>query len=234
MDRFDGPAQPSSNKTSSNKNLINVPTTIPLSLAPPGPLRRYWTSPLIMQVQRELRCLQWEWAYTCQVLQSMRTCTCGLPIPEGRVRLGYRVCVSCSTEARWSALHVVYHKTGNTIEVVKDPELAALATAMSARSGFGVLKGMTGRHRKPAGLLPAQTPVITTSPPPPDRVLKRTPPLSQWEVVGQECMSLLEESGLTAALLHMETALHSKRIWPAEGERLRGLLTALSSTSSPS
>lgn len=166
----------------------------------------------------------------------MRSCTCGLPIPEARAALGYQVCIDCSTEERWSALHVIYHKTGNTIEVVKDPELAARATAMSARSGFGVLKGMTGRHKKSTTLSTGPVPSTSSpsSPPPPDRILQRTPPTTEWEAVGTECMSMLEETGLAQALLHMEAALQSRRIWPVEGERLRGLLSALSCTSSPS
>ena len=75
-------------------------------------------------------------------------CKCGNNIPELRVKKGYKNCVNCSTESRWSGVQVVHHKTGNETQIIKDPEVAADFLAKSARSGYGTLKGVTGSQRK--------------------------------------------------------------------------------------
>jgi hypothetical protein len=64
-------------------------------------------------------------------------CKCGNEIPKKRVELGYNSCVECSTEKKASGHLVVHHKTGNEIQVIKDPETAAKMASMSNRNGFG-------------------------------------------------------------------------------------------------
>ena len=64
-------------------------------------------------------------------------CKCGNAIPKKRVELGYKKCVTCSTEKKWSGHLVVHHKTGNNYDVIKDPETAAKMASMSNRNGFG-------------------------------------------------------------------------------------------------
>jgi hypothetical protein len=75
-------------------------------------------------------------------------CKCGNKIPEVRKKAGYTTCVNCSTEDKWGCSQVVFHKTGNTIEVIKDKELCEEINAMAQRKTFGVCSGMTGTHRK--------------------------------------------------------------------------------------
>lgn len=75
-------------------------------------------------------------------------CKCGAKIPEVRVKAGYKTCVKCSTEEKWGCSHVVYHKTGNTIEVIKDKELCEQINAMAQRPAFGVCRGMKGNVKK--------------------------------------------------------------------------------------
>lgn len=76
--------------------------------------------------------------------------SCGNHLPDKRKEMGYSVCVSCSTENKWSAVPIVHHKTGNTIQVVKDPDVAAEFIAKSTRCGFGALRGMVGSWKKPS------------------------------------------------------------------------------------
>ena len=64
-------------------------------------------------------------------------CSCGEIIPKKRVELGYKKCINCSTEKKWSGHLVVHHKTGNNYDVIKDPETAAKMASMSNRNGFG-------------------------------------------------------------------------------------------------
>jgi hypothetical protein len=75
-------------------------------------------------------------------------CKCGKEIPERRVKLGYKTCVQYSNEPKWSANPLTFHKTGNTIEVIKDPELAAEINYMAQRRNYGVMKGVTGSYKR--------------------------------------------------------------------------------------
>jgi len=157
-------------------------------------------------------------------------CKCGIKIHPKRIEMGYRVCVDCSTESAWSAVQVVYHKTGNTIEVVKDPEVAALATAMSQRTGFGVMKGLTGNHRKTR--LAANTPkrkeiqqsVVS------DKIISRKPIQTDWYAVGEEAVSVLETAGIESALAYLEKALEEKRIIRFDMKRLVPIIEELAKT----
>jgi hypothetical protein len=74
----------------------------------------------------------------------MKCVTCNTQIPEARIRVlpNVRTCVNCSTESRWSAVPIIHHKTGNTIEVVKDPEVAKEFHRLSSRAGYGSMRGM--------------------------------------------------------------------------------------------
>ena len=156
-------------------------------------------------------------------------CKCGNLIPAKRVEMGYRVCVNCSTEQAWSAVHVVYHKTGNTIEVVKDPEVAALATAMSQRTGFGVMKGLTGNHRKShkkINLHKAAKPVEEVR----DKIISRKPIQTDWYAVGEEAVGILETAGIDAAIQHLEAALENKRIIRYDMKRLVPIIEELAKT----
>ena len=79
-------------------------------------------------------------------------CKCGNKIPELRIKKGYKTCINCSTESKWSGIQVVHHKTGNETQIIKDPEVAADFIAKSARSGYGTLKGVTGSQKKPISI----------------------------------------------------------------------------------
>ena len=74
---------------------------------------------------------------------------CGNPFPDRRKDLGYSNCVSCSTESKWAGVPLIHHKTGNCIQIIKDPEVAEEFIAKSKRAGFGAMRGMTGAWKKP-------------------------------------------------------------------------------------
>ena len=54
-----------------------------------------------------------------------------------------KVCVNCSTAEAVSCVDVIYHKTGNTIQIM-DKESADKINKLSKRSGFGIMAGMKG------------------------------------------------------------------------------------------
>jgi hypothetical protein len=70
--------------------------------------------------------------------------SCGQSISEARLLIipNTEHCVNCTSESRWSSVPIINHKTGNTIEVVKDPEVAAEFHKLSSRAGFGTLRGL--------------------------------------------------------------------------------------------
>ncbi len=70
--------------------------------------------------------------------------SCGEAISEARLQILPTTlhCVNCASESKWSSVPIINHKTGNTIEVVKDPEVAAEFHKLSSRAGFGTLRGL--------------------------------------------------------------------------------------------
>lgn len=67
--------------------------------------------------------------------------SCKKEIPQGRVDLGYKVCVDCSDVERYGCVDIVYHKTGNTIQIMPQED-AAKINKLSQRTGFGTLRGL--------------------------------------------------------------------------------------------
>ena len=65
-------------------------------------------------------------------------CKCNKIIPEGRLRLGFKVCVSCSTVSRYGCAPVINHKTGNTIQIMSSEDAAKVAK-LTRRRGYGTM-----------------------------------------------------------------------------------------------
>ena len=59
-------------------------------------------------------------------------------IPEGRLRLGFRVCVECSTVEAYGCAPVINHKTGNTIQIMSQKDAAHIAK-LTRRRGYGTM-----------------------------------------------------------------------------------------------
>jgi hypothetical protein len=65
-------------------------------------------------------------------------CKCGDIIPQGRLDLGYKVCVNCSTVQRYGCAPVINHKTGNSIQILSSEDAAAIAK-LTRRKGYGTM-----------------------------------------------------------------------------------------------
>ena len=127
-------------------------------------------------------------------------CKCGHKIPEPRVKMGYKTCVMCSTEDKWGCAQVVYHKTGNTIEVIKDKELCEEINAMAQRKTFGVSNGMTGVYRKK----PTPKSYI--------KVMKEKAPKLDYRQVGERTMYINEIEGIESAKQFLNECLNKSYI----------------------
>ena len=65
-------------------------------------------------------------------------CKCKNTIPEGRLRLGFRYCVNCSTIERYGCAPLINHKTGNSIQIMSAKDAEAVAK-MTRRRGYGTM-----------------------------------------------------------------------------------------------
>ena len=65
-------------------------------------------------------------------------CKCNNIIPEGRLRLGFRVCVDCSTVSKYGCAPVINHKTGNSIEILSRVDAERIAK-LTRRKGYGTM-----------------------------------------------------------------------------------------------
>jgi hypothetical protein len=65
-------------------------------------------------------------------------CKCNTLIPEGRLKLGYKVCVNCSTVERYGCAPLINHKTGNSIQIMSHGDAARIAK-MTRRKGYGTM-----------------------------------------------------------------------------------------------
>ena len=65
-------------------------------------------------------------------------CKCNNIIPHGRVQLGYKTCVNCSTTERYGCAPLINHKTGNSIQIMTQSDAAKIAK-LTRRSGYGTM-----------------------------------------------------------------------------------------------
>ncbi len=65
-------------------------------------------------------------------------CKCKNIIPQGRGRLGFKVCVKCSTVERYGCAPIINHKTGNTIQIMSSSDAARIAK-LTRRRGYGTM-----------------------------------------------------------------------------------------------
>ena len=70
-------------------------------------------------------------------------CKCTKKIPQGRVDLGFKTCVGCSTVEQYGCINITYNKTGNTIQITSK-EVADKINRLASRSGYGIMRGMKG------------------------------------------------------------------------------------------
>ena len=133
--------------------------------------------------------------------------TCGEHYPQERRDMGYNVCVSCSTEPGWSCSALTFHKTGNSIEIIKDPEVAYNINQMASRKNFGVMSGITGRYRRyqeDTGVnqkrqkVEDQTGMVTFGKVHSVRGLNGK--TVDFDKQGAEALRILDEDGLTASM----------------------------------
>ena len=149
----------------------------------------------------------------------MNCVSCNTLIPKGRVDLGYKVCVECSTVEAVSCVDITYHKTGNTIQIT-DKATADRLNKLSQRSGYGIMRGLR------AGKAPKSTPTQLTP---------KEKPLRQFrQYTHDDLENVLEASihymdiGLRQkAFQHVEDSLESKKINGMQRRKITEILNVM-------
>lgn len=150
-----------------------------------------------------------------------RTCnTCHIPIPPKRLEIlpTATTCVKCSEEERWSAIHVIHHKTGNEVQVVKDSETAKEFNKLSSRAGFGTLRGMrSGKApaKKKKTMSIGTTAFITGKP-------------ETFERIGHEAMEAMDLLGFDWAKKIVDKAVSNRNISHGQGLKILNILQTIS------
>ena len=70
----------------------------------------------------------------------MNCIKCNATMPFGRVKLGYKVCVNCSTTEQYGCAPLINHKTGNSIQIMSSSD-AARISKLTQRRGYGTMLG---------------------------------------------------------------------------------------------
>ena len=102
-----------------------------------------WELVAALGIYTEEQIEEMTWAECIEILtaenQSMK-CKCNNIIPQGRVNLGYKVCVECSTTEQYGCAPLINHKTGNSIQIMSSSDAARVAK-MTQRRGYGTMLG---------------------------------------------------------------------------------------------
>ena len=154
-------------------------------------------------------------------------CKCGSLIPEARIEMGYKSCVECSNEERWSCNPLTFHKTGNSIEVIKDRELAEEVAKKAQRRNYGVLKGVTGSYRKYKKTV-ARKPKMEEQPKEFSKEISRKtvdPSVYDFESVIQASLKMAEDgASLDTLSEYLSNQVQSVRIHPRQKDQILGII----------
>jgi len=145
----------------------------------------------------------------------MNCTSCGEAINPARLKAlpDTKVCVTCSTEEAKGAIDIIYHKTGNTIQIV-DKEVADSVNKAARRTGFGSLRAMRG------GSGGGTTKVSLGG-----RVDNlRMPTQEDFERVGREMMGLIDWKDRNGIIKFLDEKMNSRAITGTQYRKLVDIL----------
>lgn len=148
----------------------------------------------------------------------MKCKSCSCIIPNKRIALGFKQCISCSTTERYGTIDIVYHKTGNTVQHV-DAETAKHVNKIARRSVFGsslgrISAGSSDGLTKRKIIKGCSTATIGSP--------------EMYDSVGRNVMLELEYSGIEAALKLIDKSFIQLRINQLQSYKLKQIVNALS------
>ena len=145
----------------------------------------------------------------------MNCIKCKSKIPEQRIKIlpNTKTCTECSDEEAVGAVDIVYHKTGNTIQIM-DKQSADSINKSARRSGFGSLRAMKGG----SGGGDTKVTLGTTMSVP------RQPTEEDFECVGKKMMDSIDWEDRINIIKMLEDNLNSRIISSAHFRKLMKIL----------
>ena len=144
----------------------------------------------------------------------MKCISCDSILPNVRISLGYKHCVNCSDVEGYGCVDIVYHKTGNTVQVMS--KAAAAEVNKHKRKGFGtMLKGgsKTSTYNPKGSVHGVSTCIIGND--------------ITFNKVGEICMSLFENKGIEAAHKYIDSAVKNYDINKNQAFKLKRIFSSL-------
>ena len=144
----------------------------------------------------------------------MKCISCDSDLPNVRISLGYKECTSCSTIDTYGCVDIVYHKTGNTVQVMS--KSAAADVNKYKRRGFGtMLKGgsKSSIYNPKNSKHGVSTCVIGNE--------------TLFNQVGEISMSLFENKGIEAAYDYIDNAVKNYDINKNQAFKLKRIFSLL-------
>ena len=139
---------------------------------------------------------------------------CKEPIQEARLKAlpGTTTCVNCSDAEAIGCVDIVYHKTGNTIQIMPQEQAAAINKA-AKRTGFGsmLMRGGSG-GKAPKGFSKTSG------------IVPRQPTTSDFEDVGKKMMEFVEFKEEENARNYIKEAAQSRLITPQQYRQLKEII----------
>ena len=144
----------------------------------------------------------------------MKCISCNSELPNARISLGYKECTSCSTVDSYGCVDIVYHKTGNTVQIMS--KAAAAEVNKHKRRGFGtMLKGgsKTSTYNPKNVKYGCSTVIIGSQ--------------ESYNRVGHECMNLLEFNGIDSVFSYIDKAVDRLEINKNQAFKLKRIFKSL-------
>ena len=144
----------------------------------------------------------------------MKCISCNSDLPNVRISLGYKECTSCSTVDTYGCVDIVYHKTGNTVQIMSKAAAAEINKHKSR--GFGtMLKGgsKSSTYNPKGSKYGVSTCVIGND--------------TFYNKVGEISMSLFENKGIDAAFKYIERAVNNYEINKNQAFKLKSIFNSL-------
>jgi hypothetical protein len=150
--------------------------------------------------------------------KKMNCKNCHEPIhPDRLIALPHTTtCINCSDVQGVACVDIVYHKTGNTIQIM-DKDSAKAINKASQRTGFGSLKALKGGSGGD-GLRNVTTGVYK---------MRIPPNFNEYEKVGEEVMKFVEFKEKEEAIELLNNALSKHRVTPTQHTQLMTIVNEL-------
>jgi len=140
---------------------------------------------------------------------------CNSKLATKRAELGFRVCTACSEVEAYGCVDIVYHKTGNTVQVMSKEQAASVNKYARKRFGTVLKGGIKSTTYNPKGIIKGCSTTFIGS----DK---------SYEKVGEMMMNLLDAKGFDTASHYIDKQADNYAINGTQAFKLKQLLNNIS------